>query len=116
LASALGADSSNAFPKDYTAKLPLDQRMYFMYYVQDDTEDGLLMDTKIPIKEVRLFYRPREFGQTWLWAELEKIARFKKLQSSSIVFQNDLAFLGHIGKASLSEIYDFSMSNTYLYV
>ena len=52
LASALGADSINAFPKDYTAKLPLDQRMYFMYYVQDETEDGLLMDTKIPIKEV----------------------------------------------------------------
>jgi hypothetical protein len=54
LASALGADAGNAFPKDYTAKLPLDQRLYFMYYVQDDTEDGMLMDTKIPIKEVKI--------------------------------------------------------------
>ena len=38
---------------DYTAKLPLDQKVYFQYYVQDDTDDGgVLMDTKIPIKEV----------------------------------------------------------------
>ncbi len=49
------------------------------------------------------YHRPREIGRTWLWAELEKLARFKKLQSSSIVFQNDLAFLGQIGIASLSE-------------
>lgn len=50
LKSALG--SGSGVPKDYTAKLPLDQKMYFQYYVQDDTEVGTLMDTKIPIKEV----------------------------------------------------------------
>ncbi len=33
----------------------------------------------------------------------KKIARFKLLKSSSIYFQNDLAFLGRIGKPSLSE-------------
>ena len=38
---------------DYTAKLPLDQKVYFQYYVQDDTDDGVLMNTKIKIKEVR---------------------------------------------------------------
>ena len=53
LASALGA--GELVPRDYTAKLPLDQRVYFQYYVQDDTEAGTLMDTKIPIKEVRNF-------------------------------------------------------------
>jgi hypothetical protein len=40
---------------------------------------------------------------------LEKIARFKILESSSLQFQNDLAFLGRIGKPSFSEfpkIYD----------
>ncbi len=36
-------------------------------------------------------------------AELEKIACFKILESSSLYFQNDLAFLGRIGKPSLSE-------------
>ena len=39
---------------DYTAKLPLDQKVYFQYYVQDDTDDGVLMNTKIKIKEVRI--------------------------------------------------------------
>ncbi len=42
---------------------------------------------------------------------LKKIARFKKLKNSSLYFQNDLAFQGRIGKASLSEfpeIYDSS--------
>ena len=38
--------------KDYTAKLPLDRKMYFQYYVQDDADAGTLMDTKIPISEV----------------------------------------------------------------
>jgi hypothetical protein len=33
----------------------------------------------------------------------KKLHVLKKLQSSSIVFQNDLAFLWRIGKASLSE-------------
>ena len=37
---------------DYTAKLPLDQKVYFQYYVQDDTDDGVLMNTKIKLKEV----------------------------------------------------------------
>ena len=43
------------------------------------------------------------------WGELEKIARFEKLKNFCRVFQNDLAFLGRIGKPSLSEfpeIYD----------
>ncbi len=58
----------------------------------------------------------REIGRTWLWAELEKIARFKKLQSSSIVFQNDLAFLGRIGKASLSEFPEiYGLCDNWLY-
>lgn len=30
--------------------------MYSAYYVQDDTDDGLLLDTKIPIKEVPEFF------------------------------------------------------------
>ena len=38
--------------KDYTAKLPLDRKMYFQYYVQDDADSGTLMDTKVPISEV----------------------------------------------------------------
>ena len=47
LQSALGRGTG-----DYAAKVPLDQKLYFQYYVQDDTEVGTLMDTKIPIKEV----------------------------------------------------------------
>ncbi len=47
LASALGDGS------DYTAKLCMDQKQYFQYYVQDDVEDGTLMDTKIPLCEVK---------------------------------------------------------------
>jgi hypothetical protein len=47
--------------------------------------------------------RPREIGRTCLLGELEKIAHFEKLENLSSVFQNDLAFLGRIGKASLSE-------------
>jgi hypothetical protein len=46
---------------------------------------------------------PLEIGQTWLWGELEKIGRFEKLENLSSVFQKGLAFLGQIGKASLSE-------------
>jgi hypothetical protein len=30
----------------------MDQKLYFQYFVQDDVEDGTLMDTKIPIDEV----------------------------------------------------------------
>ena len=30
----------------------MDQKLYFKYFVQDDVEDGTLMDTKIPIDEV----------------------------------------------------------------
>ncbi len=37
-------------------------------------------------------------GPNW-----KKIARFKTLKSFSLYFQNDLAFLGRIGKPSLSE-------------
>ncbi len=40
-------------------------------------------------------------GPNW-----EKIARFKRLENSSLYFQNDLAFLGRIGKPSLSEFPD----------
>jgi hypothetical protein len=39
-------------------------------------------------------WRLDELGSGPNW----KIARFKKHKSSSIVFQNDLAFLGRIGK------------------
>jgi hypothetical protein len=48
-------------------------------------------------------HRPREIGQTWLWRKLEKIAPFEKLENLSSIFQNGLAFMGRIGKASLSE-------------
>ncbi len=37
------------------------------------------------------------------WPNWEKIARFKKLENSIFVFQNDLDFLGQTGKANLSE-------------
>jgi hypothetical protein len=44
---------------------------------------------------------------------LEKIARFKEHQSSKVVIQNDLAFLGRIGKASLSEFPEiYVLTNT----
>ncbi len=49
-----------------------------------------------------LAHRPQEIGRTWLWGKLEKIARFEKLENLSSIFQNGLAFLGRIGKASLS--------------
>ena len=49
LASALG---SGAGLEGYTAKIPLDQKFYFQYFVQDEIEDGTLMDTKVPVKEV----------------------------------------------------------------
>ena len=48
LASALGSDGLEG----YTAKVPLDQKFYFQYFVQDEIEDGTLMDTKVPVKEV----------------------------------------------------------------
>ena len=37
---------------EYTAKLPLDQKLYFHYSVQDDTDEGVLMNTKINLSEV----------------------------------------------------------------
>jgi hypothetical protein len=37
-------------------------------------------------------------GPNW-----KKTARFKRLENFSLLFQNDLAFLGRIGKPSLSE-------------
>ena len=46
-----GLGCAPALP-DYTAKLCMDQKLYFQYFVQDDVEDGTLMDTKIPINEV----------------------------------------------------------------
>ena len=57
LAQALGSaneniEGSGKIP-DYTAKLQMDQKFYFQYFVQDDGEDGTLMDTKIPIVDVR---------------------------------------------------------------
>ncbi|TRY61598.1 hypothetical protein TCAL_07987 [Tigriopus californicus] len=54
LKSALG-EGDNA-PREYTAKIPMDQKFYFQYYVQDDTEVGTLMDTKIPLKELFGFF------------------------------------------------------------
>ena len=48
----IGSEGDMGAPLDYTAKLPLDQKVYFQYYVQDDTDDGVLMNTKIKIKEV----------------------------------------------------------------
>jgi len=53
LKSALGLGLEEEDGKDYTAKLPLDRKMYFQYYVQDDADAGTLMDTKIPISEVK---------------------------------------------------------------
>ena len=62
LASALGNDlEGNGL--DYTAKIPLDQKLYFQYFVQDDIEDGTLMDTKVPVKEVINYDR-----ETFEWA------------------------------------------------
>ena len=56
LGSKLGSSEAElGVALDYTAKLPLDQKVYFQYYVQDDTDDGVLMNTKIKIKEVRKF-------------------------------------------------------------
>ena len=52
LASALGSDGLEG----YTAKIPLDQKFYFQYFVQDEIEDGTLMDTKVPVKEVSTTY------------------------------------------------------------
>ena len=48
----IGSEGDMGAALDYTTKLPLDQKVYFQYYVQDDTDDGVLMNTKIKIKEV----------------------------------------------------------------
>ena len=58
LGSKFGLDNndvSSSAAQDYTAKLPLDQKFYFQYYVQDDTDDGVLMNTKIKLKEVKYY-------------------------------------------------------------
>ena len=52
LQKSLGVGENDS--RDYSAKLPLDQKLYFQYYVQDDTESGTLMETKILNKEVYL--------------------------------------------------------------
>jgi hypothetical protein len=44
--------------------------------------------------------KSEELGSGPNW---KKIARFKRLENSSLYFQNDLAFLGRIKKPSLSE-------------
>ncbi len=42
---------------DYETKVPLDQRVYSQYFVQDsDPSAGILMDTKIPLKEVNILH------------------------------------------------------------
>ena len=51
---SMSSDSQISSKVDYTAKLPLDQKVYFQYYVQDDTDDGVLMNTKVKVKEVRI--------------------------------------------------------------
>ena len=51
----IGSEGDMGAALDYTTKLPLDQKVYFQYYVQDDTDDGVLMNTKIKIKEVCKF-------------------------------------------------------------
>ncbi len=56
--------------------------------------------SEVPVSLAIGHWRSDELGSGPNW---KKIARFKKLQSSSIEFQNDLALLGRIGKASLSE-------------
>ena len=52
LQSALGKEGSGHDLNDYTSRSDLDKKIYFQYYVQDDTEVGTLMDTKISMKEV----------------------------------------------------------------
>ena len=41
---------------DYTARIPLDQKIYTQFYVQEEEDGGFLMDTGISLKEV-------EYGQ-----------------------------------------------------
>ena len=66
LGSKLGSSEAElGAALDYTAKLPLDQKVYFQYYVQDDTDDGVLMNTKIKIKEVRKFKMFEESLMNW---------------------------------------------------
>lgn len=48
LCSTLGNDTAS----EYAEKMPIDQKVYFQYYVHDETEVGTLMDTRIPISEV----------------------------------------------------------------
>ena len=65
LASALGHDPE---AQDYKAKLAMDQKTYFQYYIQDDVEDGTLMDTKIPMSEVLFTFNIHAFVYIWVVA------------------------------------------------
>ena len=58
---------------DYTAKLCMDQKLYFQYFVQDNIKDGTLIDTNIPIDEVGVSYHfyitsAKGIGG-WVWKE-----------------------------------------------
>ncbi len=52
----------------------------------------------------RLNHRPRKSDELGSGPNQKKIARFKRLENSSLYFQNNLAFLGRIGKPSLSDL------------
>ena len=84
LASALGNDlEGNGL--DYTAKIPLDQKLYFQYFVQDDIEDGTLMDTKVPVKEVIIYDRETierafwQFCSNCFWYCFKNYMKIEKL-------------------------------------
>ncbi|XP_071744826.1 uncharacterized protein [Lepeophtheirus salmonis] len=79
LKHALGGGSK---PKDYTAKIPLDQKLYFQYFVQDDTEDGTLMDTKIPIKEITDSSLGYLIGRSNIRIQIEWIQSYLLFQST----------------------------------
>jgi len=49
----LGLSSANAGSSDYAARVHFDQKVYEKHFVQDDLDEGVLMDAKVPIKEVR---------------------------------------------------------------
>ncbi len=52
-ASRTSCPVSASATSDYETKVPLDQRVYSQYFVQDsDTDAGFLMDTKVPVSEV----------------------------------------------------------------
>jgi hypothetical protein len=55
------------------------------------------------------------FDEIGCWDILEKIARFKNLKDFCRVSQNDLAFMGRIGKVSLSEFLEIYGQTLCLY-